>query len=368
MKILYLSTIIGTINSFFIPHIKVLQENDHIVDIAGNITSTLSTKLKSVVKTIWNLPLERNPLSFNNLTALRKLIKIIKLNKYDIVHVHTPVASVIGRLGCIITKTKCFYTAHGFHFYKGAPLLNWLIYFPIEWFLSFFTDTIICINKEDFELAKKYFHANKTEYIPGVGINIDKFANVKIDREQKRKELGIPNNCKLLLSVGELNNNKNHQVVLKALAELKNSNIHYAICGNGNLYNYLLNLAKHLNVDKQFHLLGSRSDVPEVLKCADIFIHPSLREGLPVSVMEAMASGLPCIVSNIRGNVDLIQNKVNGFIANDYLPTTYAKLIIELLEDKAKKGLSSSQIIEFSKKFGIENVVSLISKLYENIY
>lgn len=362
MKILYLSTTIGTINAFLVPHIKILIEKGHSVDSIGNFTSPISDELRNITRKIYNLPLQRTPFSFKNLFALKKLIKIIKENKYDVVHVHTPIASVIGRIACFFTKTKCFYTAHGFHFYKGAPPLNWLLYFPVEWILSFVTDTLITINKEDYEFAKNHLHAKRTEYIPGVGINIEKFANVKVDIKAKRKELGIPENCKLILSVGELNKNKNHQVVLKALAELKDTNIHYAICGKGELRNYLLDLARSLNVSERFHLLGIREDIAEILKCGDIFVHPSLREGLPVALMEAMASGLPCIASKIRGNIDLIQDNVNGFIAEDYSPTTYVKLIKkQICKNCDDKALNQ----EYSYRFGIDRIIVLIGSLYE---
>ncbi len=216
--------------------------------------------------------------------------------------------------------------------------------------LSFVTDTLITINKEDYEFAKKYLHARRIEYVPGVGIDVEKFANTKINKKAKRRELGIPENCKLLLSVGELNKNKNHQLVLKALAQIDDKNIHYAICGKGELQDYLLSLAKELKVSDRFHLLGRRDDIPEILKCADVFVHPSLREGLPVSLMEAMASGLPCVVSDIRGCRDLIENGVNGYLCdNNDLSSFYNRIkeflsnlncdeaIISILQLKAKK-------------------------------
>ena len=175
--------------------------------------------------------------------------------------------------------------------------------------MSRYTDVLITINKEDYQRAKKKFHAKEIKYVPGVGIDVEKIQSIQVDRQAKRKELGIAEDDFFLLSVGELNKNKNHEVVIQALAELKNSKIKYAICGQGPLKEYLEELAENLGVRKQFFLLGFRTDVIEICKSADVFVFPSKREGLSVALMEAMACGLPCVVSEIRGNVDLINRR-----------------------------------------------------------
>ncbi len=310
---------------------------------------------------------DRFPFSFGNIKAFKQLSKLINNNHFSLIHCHTPVAGALTRVATISTRrkeTKLIYTAHGFHFYKGAPLLNWLFYFPVEWLLSFVTDTLITINNEDFEFAKKYLHSKRTEYIPGVGIDIEKFAYAKIDRKEKKKELGIPENSKLILSVGELNKNKNHQVVLKALAEINDRNIHYAICGDGQYLNELKSLAKKLNVLNQFHLLGQRKDILEILKCSEIFVFPSLREGLGLAALEALASGLPLIISDNRGSRDFAVNNYNSFVfeANDI--DLLKNSIITLLnneEIKKKFIANSSKTIE---KFSISNVRNIIKKIY----
>ena len=366
MKILYLATIIDTINAFLIPHIKELAYDGAIVDAAGNFTTFVSDELRKVTRKIYNLPLQRNPLSIKNVYALKALKKLIKENNYDFVHVHTPVASVIGRLACGFTNTKCFYTAHGFHFYKGAPLQNWLLYYPVEWLLSYYTDVLITINTEDYELAKHHMHAKRVEYLPGVGIDVEKFANVKVDVKAKRKELGIPDDCKLLLSVGELNKNKNHQMIIRALSKLNDSDIHYAICGKGELKNYLITLAKDLSVEKQVHLLGIRNDIPEILKCADVFVHPSLREGLPVAVMEALASGLPCLATRIRGNIDLLQNNSDLLFETNDSNNLLLNIKKILDNDYLKKGYSSNNA-SIDNVFSFKNIRLKLFNLYKDV-
>lgn len=366
MRILYVTTISLTMNSFFKPHIDMLVKEGHQVDIACNDKDLpLDSLYEELGCQFYTIDFSRSPLSFDNIKAYGQLKKVVENGNYDVVHCHTPNASVITRLVCRQFRKKIglkvFYTAHGFHFYKGAPALNWLIFYPIEKFCSRFTDKLITINKEDYELAKNKFKAKEVHYVPGVGIDLSRFENVEVDRKAKRKEIGVPEDAFLLLSVGELNENKNHQVIIRALAKLENPSIHYAIAGVGDKKEYLLELADELEVFEQVHLLGYREDVLELYRIADVYVLPSIREGLNVSLMEAMASELPCVVSKIRGNVDLIDDNTRCvFDSQDEI------LLIEYLEE-----LFLSDIVKLGEenKRKIEEF-SLISVLLElkNIY
>lgn len=315
MRILYVTTI-GITMTFFKSLIQELVDSGHTVDIATNDSeSRVDSFYSELGCEIITLSCSRSPLNKDNITAIKQIKKLVQETKYDIVHCHTPVAAMCTRIACRKVRkkgTKVFYTAHGFHFFKGAPLKNWLLYYPVEWLCAFLTDTLITINKEDYTRAQKHMHAKRVGYVPGVGIDVEKFANTQVDRATKRQELGIPEDAFLLLSVGELNENKNHQIVIRAMAELKDPNIHYAIAGIGNQHDDLKNLARQLEMSDKLHLWGYCNDVAELYKTANVYILPSLREGLNVSVMEAMASGLPCIVSRIRGNVDLIDEQGGG--------------------------------------------------------
>ena len=212
--------------------------------------------------------------------------------------------------------TTIIYTAHGFHFFRGAPIKNWLFYYPIELFLSRYTDILITINKEDFNLAKKNFKSKKVEYVPGVGIDLSKFYPSKTVRNKYRKKFNILDGDMVLISVGELNKNKNHKVVIEALNDLKKTNIKYFIVGRGKKEDELKILIKKYKLEKNVFLLGYREDVLPLLNMSDLFIFPSKREGLPLSLMEAMACGLPVICSDIRGNNDLIGNNDGGYLVN----------------------------------------------------
>lgn len=297
---------------FFVEHINMLQKQGHTVEIAANSGEKESLAIHNLGCAIHNIPFSRKPLDRNNVDALKKIKKLLRKNNYDIVHCHTPNAAFITRVAARQLRKsglKVFYTAHGFHFYKGAPILNWSIFFPAEWLCSHWTDVLITINKEDFLFSQKKMCAKNNIYIPGVGVDLTCYKNFTTDIEKKRDEIGVPRSAIVLLSVGELNANKNHESVIRALADLKNENIHYVIAGNGGKYNELLKIASDLNISTNVHLLGYRLDVIELYSMSDIYILPSIREGLNVSVMEAMASGLPCLVSKIRGNTDLIDFK-----------------------------------------------------------
>ena len=266
-----------------------------------------------------------------------------------------------------MTGTKVIYTAHGFHFYKGAPFVNWIVYFTIERLCSHWTDLLITINKEDYERANRKLRAKRVEYVPGVGIDTAKFENAVCNIAEKRAEIGIPQDALLLLSVGELNENKNQKVVLDALEKIKDANIHYAIAGKGSYGEELVNQAQRLGLKSNFHLLGYRSDIPELYKAADAYVLPSIREGLNVSLMEAMASGLPCIGSRIRGNTDIIDEGRGGFYFNPRSSQELALAIGNLKMIKECGSYNSSKAKQFDYIDINHKVISLYIQLLDEI-
>lgn len=366
MKILYVTTISLTINSFFKPHIEMLVKEGHLVDIACNADGLPLDSFYSELNCgFYQVDFSRSPLSFDNMKAYKQLKMIVENGNYDIVHCHTPNASVITRLVCRKYRKnglKVFYTAHGFHFYKGAPKLNWMLYYPVEHVCSRFTDKLITINCEDYTLAQKKLKAKEVCYVPGVGIDLSRFQNVQVDRKSKRREIGVPENCFLLLSVGELNENKNHQIIIRAMAQLGDCNIHYAIAGAGNQKEHLLQLALELRVSEQIHLLGYCTDVAQLYKTADAYALPSIREGLNASIMEAMASGLPVICSRIRGNADLIDESGGVLFAHHSIAE--CKAAIRTIIFMNSRGMAENDLLRV-KAFSIQNVLGEMRKLYE---
>lgn len=366
MKILYVTTVSMTMG-FFPEHVKMLLNEGHSVEIATNCEQPVPEIYNTLGCKVHDIPFSRSPFCKDNFKAYKMLKQLVKTEHYDIVHTHTPNASMIARLACRKVRkqgTRVFYTAHGFHFFKGAPLKNWLMYYPIERFCARFTDVLITINKEDYALAQKKMPAKKVCYVPGVGIDLSKIQNIECDRNEVRKSMGVPEDCVLLLSIGELNVNKNHQVVVRALAKLNNKNVHYAVAGLGDQKENLLNLAKELGLDNQFHLLGYRTDALKLYRAADIFVFPSFREGLSVSMMEAMGSGCPIVCSKIRGNVDLVDDKTGKlhFMPND--DCLLASRIRFLLENEPilnEIGFKNLRAVSF---FSLSNVLKKMSEIY----
>ena len=370
MKILYVTTISLTMNSFFKPHIDMLIREGYQVDIACNYKDLALDPLYGELGCVsYQVDFSRSPFSMDNIKAYGQLKRIVENGNYDIVHCHTPNASVITRLVCRKFRKKkglkVFYTAHGFHFYKGAPKLNWMVYYPVEKFCSRFTDKLITINQEDYTLAKNKFKAKEVHYVPGVGIDLSKFENVQVDRSAKRREIGVPEDAFLLLSAGELNENKNHQIIIRALAKLNNPKVHYAIAGEGEKKEYLIGLANELGVSEQVHLLGYRKDMPELNHTADVFCFPSIREGLPVSPIEAMACGLPIIAGDNRGTRDLFVNEESGGIlfSPNNVDECYQAIVDILNGDKSGMGRFNRDSV---KKYSISNILIEMKSIYEN--
>ena len=370
-KFLLVATVVKThINTFHIPLLKMMKEKGYETHVcAKNDYSNPSECYIPYCDYFHDVSFNRFPVSLDNLKAFFELKQIIKQYKFDYIHCNTPIAGVLTRLSAMKSRknnTKVIYTAHGFHFFDGAPYLNWILYYPIEKILSSVTDAIITINKEDYKRAKNKFYS-KIFYIPGVGLDVEKYNYKGINKIKKRKELGINPDEFIITSVGEINKNKNHQLVIKALSELKIMNIQYLICGEGPLKKNLGSLSKELDIENSVKFLGYRDDIEEILEISDIFVFPSYREGLSLSVMEAMCSGLPILASKIRGNSDLVDENLGGYL---FEPNDVDKLIYginELYTDQNKRKQFGKYNKIKSKKFDVNKILKQIEKVYKNL-
>lgn len=317
---------------------------------------------------IINLPISRNPFDKSNLSAYKLLVEFIKQEKIDYIHCNTPTGGILGRLAGKKCKVKkVIYQAHGFHFYKGAPKKNWLVYYPVEKWLAKYTDALITINKEDFELASKKFRLRnngKVYYVAGVGIDSKQYLSDGKLRDEKRAELNIPLDAFVIISVGELNENKNNRIIISALEKLKNKNIHYILCGKGDKKEALKEMAESLGVSENVHFVGYRTDIKALYNASDCFVMPSYREGLSRSAMEAMASGLPCILSDIRGNRDLIENGLGGFLCKPDDASGFSEAITKLF--------GNSSLCEKMKAYNLKKIndfdTSVVEKEIREIY
>ncbi|MCD7738779.1 MAG: glycosyltransferase family 4 protein [Lachnospiraceae bacterium] len=361
MKILYVTTVSVTMG-FFEQHFRMLLDDGHTVELACNCGEPLPQFCTDMGLKGYSIPFSRSPLAKSNLSAIRELKRVIEDGHYDIVHTHTPTASVCVRIVCRKLRKqglKVFYTAHGFHFYKGAPVKNWLLFYPVEWLCAHWTDVLITINKEDYERARKRLRAKRIEYVPGVGIDLNEFNRHGCTGVRKREELGIPEDAVWVLSVGELIPRKNHETLIQAVARTKG--ICLTIAGQGPLRDYLISQIDRLGIADRVKLLGFREDISELCASADVFALPSFQEGLSVALMEAMACGLPCVVSAIRGNIDLIDEK-GGVLFEPHSVEQAAEALTEIVS--CDRTSMAGCNVEKIKKFDIEHVVGMMRELY----
>ena len=370
MRILYITTI-GTTMSFFKALIKELIEEGNTVDIATNDQlAPVAECYREWGCKVYSLSCTRSPFHLGTVKAIREIREILKSHDYDVVHCHTPVAAICARLASQPFRKgglKVIYTAHGFHFYKGAPLKNWLMYYPAEKICSYLTDVLITINQEDYVLAKRKMKARRVEYVPGVGLDVQKFRDATVDRKEKRREIGVPEDAVLLVSVGELNKNKNHAVVIRALGMLKSERVHYAIAGRGQEQENLLKLAQDLGVADKVHLLGYRQDIAQLYKASDICVLPSIREGLGLAALEGMGVGLPLIVSDNRGTNDYAVHRENAFMCQYDAVSAFASAIRCLAEDTQLRTAMGSRNQEIVQRYDIEKINTRMKELYRSV-
>jgi len=260
------------------------------------------------------------------------------------------------------------YTAHGFHFFKGCPLVNKVIYKPVEKWLSKYTDVLITINEEDYQSALK-MKAKQVFKINGIGIDKNKIKIEEFDKIAFRKELGLEPTDKVILTVSELNENKNYITMLETIKRLveKDNTIKFVSCGTGVWREKIANYAKELGVEKNVVFLGYRKDIGKIMQVSDLFFHASFREGLTLSVMEAMSFGLPCVVSNVRGNRDLIVDGKGGYVAEPTDSQKFAVKIEYLLNNKEDYDLMGEFNKKESEKYTIEKVLTQLAEIYEKV-
>ena len=374
-KVLFVATVVKThMMQFHLPYLKMFQDMGWETAVASrNDYEDPNDCRIPYCDTYYDIPFERMPWKPKNITAYRMLKKIIDEGEYDIIHCHTPVGAMIARLAALAARkkgTKVIYTAHGFHFFKGAPLVNWLLFFPAEWILAPVTDVLITINREDYDRAKRLMKAKRIEYVPGVGIDTSRFHGDAAVRAEKRRELGFREEDFLLLTVAEMTKNKNHLTHLKALALLKDkeefADMHYLIVGRGEEWASLEETAKQLDIADHVHFLGYRTDAPDLYRCADLFLFMPYREGLSVALMEAMGSGLPIICTKIRGNTDLVEDGISGIFAEN-TPEAGAEAILKLYRDEALRSSCGKGAAEKVKLFDNENVHKLVKDIYLSV-
>jgi len=369
-KALLVSTVIGFMASFERSDIALLQELGYEVHLACNCKvygdNEQFAELKKLNAVMHDIPFSRSLFSKKHIESYKELDKLMKEERFNIVHCHTAVGSALGRMAAHKNNVPVImYTAHGFHFCKGGPVLNRIVFYPIEKHLSRFTDILVTINNEDYELAKKKLQAKIIKRIHGVGIEIERFGNgVSKSRDEKRKELGIKSGEILLFSVGELDKYKNHRVVLEAMKILASRGYKYIIAGEGVLRTSHEQYIKDNNLEGSIQLLGFRTDIAELLKAADIYVFPSTMEGLSVALMEAVASKKLIVCSEIRGNVDTVITKESYFSPHSVKELTVKIEAINQLTEDEKNRLVEENYNNL-KKYRLSEVRKEMKAIYK---
>lgn len=374
--VLLVATTAYMIRQFNMNNIKLLQNLGYQVEVACNFIygNPMSAELVEDFKKQLNqlgvlqhqIPVVKQPLNLHaNLKSYFLLRKFMRDKKYAFVHCQTPVGAVIARVAAFQEHIPSLYMAHGFHFYKGASLLTWLLYYPIEWSMSLITDVLITINAEDYQLAMQKMKAKRNIWIPGVGIDVCSFQNNQQPLINLKEKYGMLPHSIVTLSVGELNKNKNHEFILRLLPKLPE--FHYLIAGEGNLKLHLKKIAEELNISDRVHFLGYIKDMKPYYQLADIYCHPSYREGLSVAIMEAMASKLPIICSNIRGNKDLIDDQQGGVLLHVDDEIGYMNAILDLAAQPDKRKAYGAYNFKKIEMYDLKNVNQAMKNIYTSI-
>ena len=370
MKVLLTATVQSHICQFHKPLVEMLHEHGCEVQVAArdNLAEKNGLKLDFVDK-IYNVPFARSPKSLDNVRAYFELKKIIENENYDVIHCNTPMGGIVTRMAARKARkqgTKVYYTAHGFHFYKGAPKKNWLIFYPIEKVFSRITDQLITITEEDYLLAKVKFCCD-VERIHGVGVDGLRYHPVNLEEQVKiRKKLGISEHQRIILCVGELLPNKNQKMAIFTIRESVKSvpNIKMFIAGNGPERERLENLIQEMNLSGIIKMLGYVTNLEEYQKIADISISCSKREGLPLNIVEAMLSGTPVVASINRGHKELIANGENGFLVEQNDFRGMSQRIVELLKNTVLYDRIKIASEKKAQLYSFSNVKKELLKVY----
>lgn len=362
---LLVATVQSHIAQFHKPLIRLLQANGWEVHVAArnNLAEKNGLRLDEPDR-VFDVPFQRSPFSPKNVAAYRQLRQLLRQHRYDVIHCNTPVGGILTRLAARTYRrsgTQVFYTAHGFHFYKGAPLKNWLLYYPVEKWMSRYTDKLITITEEDYELAKKKFRCS-VYHIHGVGANSTKYHPISAEEQQKQKtELGLSG--RIIVNVGELLPNKNQKTAIRAMEQIVKEvpDAKLLIAGNGPEKENLESLVKELRLEDHVTLLGYTTELQKYLQICDLEIACSYREGLPLNVMEAMLCGKPVVASNNRGHRELIKDGVNGYLVEADDVDGFAEHIRSMF---ANNPFASSDVYSTVSKFSEVSVVKELEGLY----
>lgn len=313
-----------------------------------------------------SIPFARHSLT-GSLKCLSQLKELLSREQYDLVHTHTETGGLLLKLAYSEKgKSKFIFTPHGMSFWKGSSLKSQLVYRPLERWICSAMDMNLGMNMEEVENLEQW-NKRTAHYVHGVGLNVARMQNPSRSREQMREEFGLTESDKFIVSIGELDDNKNHITVIKALATLGRKDFKYVVCGVGPNKDMLLAEAECTGLKENVILAGYRSDIPDVLNAADIFVFPSFHEGMPVSALEAMACSLPVVCSAIRGNVDVVKDGDNGYLFKPSDVDTLSRQIALLMDNDALRQQMGAKNKEIVREFSLGAVTEELKAIYSKV-
>lgn len=383
-KVLIIATVGGFLKKFEMGNVRILQELGYEVHYAANMQNQIyrfdPAELEAAGIRIHPMEILKSPFAIEkHRQIIRQLTALIDREQISLIHCHTPVGGYLGRLAgkqCREQGVKVIYTSHGFHFYEGAPFLQGLVFRQVEQYLAGMTDVIITINREDYQSASRFRlkPGGKVYQIPSVGLDMEMFQPPrKEERDASRKRLGIAPEQFFLLSVGELNQNKNHKIVLRAMQELQRSGediskIVYGICGDGPGRQALETEIGKLGLEKQAVLYGYCDPVRDYLAGADAVAFPSRREGLGMAALEALSMGIPILAADNRGTREYMVHGQNGY-RYDWLDVIGFANGIRLLYNQTAQEKEKMKIFcrDSVKKFEVSRTEAAMRQIYQEI-
>ena len=366
-RVLVVATVGYTVEAFLLPYIGMFAKKGFEVVAFANWHFHWNKLPPDVAKE--HCPFSRNALSLSNLAAFFRVIVFLGKNRFSLIYTHTPVASALVRLGRIIARNRAsvVYEIHGLHIHEKGGAISNAVFKWIESSLAAFTDKIITINQDDFTFARKHFAGAAIYYSPGIGVDLSYYNASGADRVSVRQKHGIGAGETVLITIADYIRRKRLDLIVESAKLLAGQGYSFKwfVVGDGILKEQITAMTRNYGLQNIIIHTGLQYDVRPYLAASDILVLLSMQEGLPRSVLEAGAMGLPAVVSDIRGSRDLVENEVNSFLVPVEDAAAAARRIKTLLDDpQLRRDFGARLRTTVSEKFSLEKTLAVHEKIF----